>query len=289
MISPISNNKLKPFIECKDHLVTNEKFSILIDEETELLVTNPQPTESEINKYYESEEYNSHSEKSNSLFDKIYEFVRVINIKNKYSIIEKNIDTKGNILDIGCGTGDFLEFCKSKKWNIHGIEPNKKAREISEKKINIDINPNTSIKKLPDESFDVITMWHVLEHRYDIIDTIKNLKRIIKPNGIIIIALPNYKSFDAKYYKRYWAAYDVPRHLFHFSRKTIDYIFQKNNLFLKKTYPMYFDAFYVSMISEKNKTKKLNPIKAIFIGFISNLFSLFSKESSSLIYIAKKI
>lgn len=289
MISPISNNKLKPFIECKDHLVTNENFSILIDEETELLVTNPQPTESEINKYYESEEYNSHSEKSNSLFDKIYEFVRVINIKNKYSIIEKNIDTKGNILDIGCGTGDFLEFCKSKKWNIHGIEPNKKAREISEKKINIDINPNTSIKKLPDESFDVITMWHVLEHRYDIIDTIKNLKRIIKPNGIIIIALPNYKSFDAKYYKRYWAAYDVPRHLFHFSRKTIDYIFQKNNLFLKKTYPMYFDAFYVSMISEKNKTKKLNPIKAIFIGFISNLFSLFSKESSSLIYIAKKI
>ncbi len=131
-------------------------------------------------------------------------------------------------------------------------------------------------------------MWHVLEHRFDIVETISELKRIVKPGGLIIIALPNYKSYDAKFYKQYWAAYDVPRHLFHFTKKTIEILFEKNDLKLTKVYPMWFDSFYVSLISEKNMTGKMNPMRAIIIGLLSNIKAIFSKEASSLIYISKQ-
>ncbi|MEN8137245.1 MAG: class I SAM-dependent methyltransferase [Bacteroidota bacterium] len=285
--SPISGNNLKDLMVCKDHLVTKNDFSLLIDEETELLVTNPQPSQDEIGRYYESDEYNSHSDEERSFFDKVYNFVKSVNLKSKYSIIDNNFDGVGEVLDIGCGAGDFLNFCKTKGWSVSGVEPTKKAREISEKKLGIKINGDSSLESFEDNSFDVVTMWHVLEHRYDIMETVAHLKRIVKPGGLIIIALPNYKSYDAKYYKQFWAAYDVPRHLFHFSRKTIDIILQKNELKLSKIYPMWFDAFYVSLISEKNRSGKMNPLRAIFVGLLSNLKAVFSKEASSLIYLSK--
>lgn len=276
---------------CKDHLVTKKEFNILIDEETELLVTSPQPEVSEIGKYYESEEYNSHSNEAKSIFDKVYEFVKTINLKSKYSIIESsklNTQSSKTVLDIGCGAGDFLNFCKNKGWSVSGVEPTDKAREISESKLDIKVSSDLSLNHFQDSSFDVVTMWHVLEHRYDIMETIAELKRIVKPGGLIIIALPNYKSYDAQFYKQYWAAYDVPRHLFHFTKKTIDIIFTKNNLKLSKIYPMWFDSFYVSLISEKNMNGKMNPLRAILIGMISNIKAIFNKEASSLIYVSKQ-
>ena len=291
MLSPITNKELKNYMVCKDHLVTKKDFSILIDEETELLVTSPQPSPEEIGKYYESEEYNSHASETKSVFDKVYEFVKTINLKSKYSIIERNIvETQcvASILDIGCGAGDFLDFCKNKGWSVSGVEPTKKARDISESKLGIKISSSLSLEHFEDSSFEVVTMWHVLEHRFDIAKTIAELKRIVKPGGLIIIALPNYHSYDAKFYKQYWAAYDVPRHLFHFTKKTIEILFAKNDIKLTKVYPMWFDSFYVSLISEKNMTGKMNPLRAIFIGFISNLKAVFSKEASSLIYISKQ-
>ncbi len=291
MLSPITQKELKKYMVCKDHLVTKNDFTLLIDEETELLVTSPQPSPKEIGKYYESEEYNSHSAETKSVFDKVYEFVKTINLKSKYSIIEKNIvETQRNasILDIGCGAGDFLNFCKNKGWNVSGVEPTKKARDISERKLGIKIREELSLEHFEDSSFDVVTMWHVLEHRFDPIETVAELKRIVKPGGLIIIALPNYRSYDAKFYKQYWAAYDVPRHLFHFTKKTIEIIFAKNDLKLSEVYPMWFDSFYVSLISEKNMTGKMNPLRAIFIGFLSNIKAIFSKEASSLIYVSKQ-
>ncbi|MCK5782247.1 MAG: class I SAM-dependent methyltransferase [Flavobacteriales bacterium] len=294
MLSPITGKQLKNYMVCKDHLVSKTNFALLIDEETELLVTNPQPDPMEIGKYYESEDYNSHSAEAKSFFDKVYEFVKTINLKNKYSIIvesskqqTRNNEQATTILDIGCGAGDFLNFCKTKGWSVSGVEPSEKAREISESKLGIKINSDLSLNHFADSSFDVVTMWHVLEHRYDIMETMSELKRIVKPGGLIVIALPNYKSYDAKYYKKFWAAYDVPRHLFHFSRKTIEIIFKKNELELSKIHPMYFDSFYVSLISEKNMTGKMNPLRAIFIGLLSNMKALFSKEASSLIYVSK--
>ena len=291
MLSPITKKELKQYLVCKDHLVTKKDFNVLIDEETELLVTSPQPSVEEIGKYYESEEYNSHSAEAKSVFDKIYEFVKNINLKSKYSIIEKNeVKTERipSLLDIGCGAGDFLNFCKNKAWEVSGVEPTEKAREISEKKLGIKISSDLSLDHFEDASFDVVTMWHVLEHRFDIMETVANLKRIVKPGGLIVIALPNYKSYDAKFYKQYWAAYDVPRHLFHFTKKTIEIIFAKNELKLSKVYPMWFDSFYVSLISEKNMTGKMNPLRAIFIGLISNIKAIFNKEASSLIYVSKQ-
>lgn len=299
MQSPITGKDLKEYMVCKDHLVTKNDFSILIDEETELLVTSPQPDVSEIGMYYESEEYNSHSDESKSLFDKVYEFVKTINLKSKYSILEKhnvgvgrinNIEDKlkPSILDIGCGAGDFLNFCKNEGWNVNGVEPTKKARDITEKRIGVKVSPDMSLENFEDSSFDVVTMWHVLEHRFDIMETVAELKRIVKPNGLIVIALPNYKSYDAKFYKQYWAAYDVPRHLFHFTKKTIELVFDKNDLKLSKVYPMWFDSFYVSLISERNMTGKMNPIRAILVGLLSNIKALFSKEASSLIYVSKQ-
>ena len=291
MLSPITQKELKEYMVCKDHLVTKNDFSILIDEETELLVTSPQPEVSEIGKYYESEEYNSHSNEVKSVFDKVYEFVKTINLKSKFSIIEKNnVETQriASLLDIGCGAGDFLNFCKNKGWEVSGVEPTEKAREISESKLGIKISSDLSLDHFDDASFDVVTMWHVLEHRFDIMETVAELKRIVKPGGLIIIALPNYKSYDAKFYKQYWAAYDVPRHLFHFTKKTIEIIFAKNNLKLSKVYPMWFDSFYVSLISEKNMNGKMNPLRAIFIGLLSNIKAIFSKEASSLIYVSKQ-
>ncbi len=291
MLSPITQKKLKEHIVCKDHLVTKEDFSILIDEETELLVTSPQPSVEEIGKYYESEEYNSHSAEAKSAFDKVYEFVKTINLKSKFSVIAKHQTSNikhQTILDIGCGAGDFLNFCKNKNWEVSGVEPTKKAREISENKLGIKISSELSLKHFGDNSFDVVTMWHVLEHRFDIMETVAELKRIVKPGGLIVIALPNYKSYDAQFYKQHWAAYDVPRHLFHFTRKTIEIIFAKNELKLSKVYPMWFDSFYVSLISEKNMTGKMNPFRAIFIGMLSNLKAIFSKEASSLIYVSKQ-
>ncbi|MCK5825256.1 MAG: class I SAM-dependent methyltransferase [Ichthyobacteriaceae bacterium] len=287
--SPINGKPLKEFLICNDHLVTKKQFRVLIDTETELLVTSPQPSVENIGAYYESEEYNSHadSDGATSIFDKVYEFVKSINLKSKYSIINKNFNTAGNILDIGCGAGDFLNFCKNKNWEVSGVEPTEKARLISEKKLGVNISTDLSLNSFADNSFDVVTMWHVLEHRFDVMETVAHLKRIAKPGGLIIIALPNYKSYDAKYYKQYWGAFDVPRHLFHFSKKTIEIILSKNNLNLTKVHPMWFDSFYVSMISEKNKTGKMNPIKAVFIGLISNIKAIYTKEASSLIYEVK--
>jgi len=291
MLSPITQKELKQYMVCKDHLVTKKEFNILIDNETELLVTSPQPEVSDIGKYYESEEYNSHSAEAKSIFDKVYEFVKTINLKSKYSVITKHQTPNAKhqtVLDIGCGAGDFLSFCKNKGWEVSGVEPTEKAREISETKLGIKISSNSSLNHFEDSSFDVVTMWHVLEHRYDIMETVSELKRIVKPNGLIVIALPNYKSYDAKFYKQYWAAYDVPRHLFHFTKKTIEILFAKNDLKLTKVYPMWFDSFYVSLISEKNKTGKMNLLRAIFIGTVSNLKAIFSKEASSLIYVSKQ-
>ena len=321
MLSPITKKELKKHMVCKDHLVTKKDFSVLIDEETELLVTSPQPSPEEIGKYYESEEYNSHASETKSAFDKVYEFVKTINLKSKYSIIKDNSsmlkaessketskpqhethnpkpatrnskhvtrNPKQSLLDIGCGAGDFLNFCKNKGWDVSGVEPTKKARDISESKLGVKISSSLSLEHFKDSSFEVVTMWHVLEHRFDIVETIAELKRIVKPGGLIIIALPNYRSYDAKFYKQYWAAYDVPRHLFHFTKKTIEILFAKNDIKLTKVYPMWFDSFYVSLISEKNMTGKMNPLRAIFIGLLSNLKAIFTKEASSLIYVSKQ-
>lgn len=268
----------------KDFSVSGESFSLLLNEEYQILKTDPQPSLEKLPSYYESEDYISHTDGKRTLFEKMYHLVKKSAIQKKVNLLSK-YNTKGSVLDIGAGTGDFLIAAKKSDWNTTGIEPSEKAKKIAIEK---GVSFENSLSDLNSESFDVITMWHVLEHVPNLEFQITELKRLLKPNGTIIIAVPNFKSYDAKYYKSFWAAFDVPRHLWHFSKKGIDLLFQKQNMKLIKVKPMWFDSFYVSLLSEKNKNGKMNFIKGFFIGFISNCVGIIKKEYSSHIYIIKK-
>lgn len=276
--------KHKLFLTIKDHSVSKETFELFRDETLDLVYTHPQPKENALPKYYESEDYISHTDGKRSLFEKAYHFVKNIALKNKLNLINNIQKSKGSLLDIGAGTGEFLFVAKENGWNCVGVEPSEKAKAIALKK-GVSFSETTNL--LEDHSFDVITMWHVLEHVPNIEDQIRELKRLLKPNGTILIAVPNFNSYDAKQYGVFWAAYDVPRHLWHFSKTAIKLLFQKQNLHLEKVLPMKFDAFYVSLLSEKYKSGKMNFVKAFIIGLQSNIRAKQTLEYSSHIYIIK--
>ena len=274
----------KSFITVKDFSVSGESFSLLLNEEYQILKTHPQPTLDKLGSYYEFEDYISHTDGKRTLFEKMYHFIKRKAIRDKVSLINSYQPLKGRILDIGAGTGDFLLECKNQNWDILGIEPNDKAKGIA---LGKGIKFGDTIEKLESKSFDVITMWHVLEHVPDVEHQVAELKRLLKPSGTIIIAVPNFKSYDANHYKEFWAAYDVPRHLWHFSKTAIEKLFDKQNMNLEDIKPMWFDSFYVSLLSEKYKTGKMNFISGFFIGLISNVSGFFKKEFSSHIYVLK--
>lgn len=274
----------KSFITVKDFSVSGESFSLLLNEEYQLLKTHPQPTLDKLGQYYEFEDYISHTDGKRTLFEKMYHFIKRKAIRDKVSLINSHHTVKGKILDVGAGTGDFLLECKNQNWEILGIEPNDKAKGIA---IGKGIKFGDTIEKLESNSFDVITMWHVLEHVPDVEHQVAELKRLLKPTGTIIIAVPNFKSYDANHYKQFWAAYDVPRHLWHFSKTAIEKLFDKQNMNLEDVKPMWFDSFYVSLLSEKYKSGKMNFITGFFIGLVSNISGIFKKEFSSHIYVLK--
>jgi 2-polyprenyl-3-methyl-5-hydroxy-6-metoxy-1,4-benzoquinol methylase len=278
----ISNQK--HFLTVTDYSVSKEIFDLYHNQELDMLITSPQPSLDVLGKYYESVDYISHTDSKRSLFEKMYHFVKSIALKNKLNLINSQQPNKGSILDIGAGTGEFLSVARQDGWKTIGVEPSDKAKAIAKNK-GVSFVEQTS--ELESHSFDVISMWHVLEHVPDLNQQIKELKRLLKPNGTLIIAVPNFKSFDAKYYGKFWAAYDVPIHFWHFSKTAIKKLFQKEEMQLVKILPMKFDSFYVSLLSEKYKTGKMNFVKAFFIGLQSNLRAKKNFEYSSHIYILK--
>ncbi len=273
----------KHFLNVKDYSVSGEEFELLIDSELDMLITHPQPSLEKLPSYYENVDYISHTDGNKSLFEKMYQFVKTIAIKNKLKLINSQ-SQKGRILDIGAGVGDFLAVAKQDGWETIGIEPSDKAKAIAIKKGVLFVE---TISELENYSFDVITMWHVLEHVPDLENQIAELKRLLKPSGTILIAVPNFNSFDANYYSNYWAAFDVPIHLWHFSKTAIQKLFAKADLKLVKVLPMKFDSFYVSLLSEKYKTGKMNYLKAFYIGWKSNRHGNLNSEYSSHIYVIK--
>ncbi|RUT70608.1 class I SAM-dependent methyltransferase [Flavobacterium cupreum] len=274
----------KHFLTVKDHSVSKEVFELFHDENLDMLITSPQPDLENLGRYYESEDYISHTDNKRSVFEKAYHFVKNIALKNKLYLINSEQFQKGKILDIGAGTGDFLLTAKNDGWETVGVEPSERAKEIAIKK---GISFVEEISVLENNSFDVITMWHVLEHVPNLELQIQELKRLLKPTGTLIVAVPNFKSYDAKYYKEFWAAYDVPIHFWHFSKKAIQSLFSKVDMKLEKVLPMKFDSFYVSLLSEKYKTGKMNYIRAFFVGLKSNLKAKQTLEYSSHIYVLK--
>ncbi|WP_372754057.1 class I SAM-dependent methyltransferase [Mariniflexile sp.] len=272
----------------KDYSVSGEVFDLVENMEYGFLETIPQPNPDKLSDYYKSEDYISHTNSKRNLFEKVYHLVRRISVNQKLSLITKYSSSTKILLDVGCGTGDFLQTAKLNNWKVFGIEPNQEARTIANIKTDNAVFNVEKLLQFENESFDVITLWHVLEHLPNLEEQILILNKLLKPQGTLIIAVPNHKSYDAIYYNAFWAAYDVPRHLWHFNKTAISKLFSKVSMEVVKTIPMYFDAFYVSMLSEKYKNGKLNFIKGFWIGLKSNLKSLRSKEVSSLIYVLKK-
>lgn len=261
------------FVEFKnvpDYFLTKEEFQIVKCKQCEFLLTNPRPDHANISRYYQSDEYLSHSKSNKGWLAGLYNFVRNISLNRKYKIISQHKST-GRILDIGCGTGEFLNFMKQKEWKVFGIEPAESPRVFARQKFNLDIYEEDELEKLPSHGFDVITLWHVLEHVQDLNHRINQIKRLLVSEGLLIIALPNCESWDAQHYDEFWAAWDMPRHFYHFSKKTISLLVNNHQLKMISVHPMKFDAYYISLLSEKYKKQKMGFIKAIFNGMRSNI------------------
>ena len=281
---------LKPYLKCKDYTVSDENYQLMFNKEYEMLVTTPVPEN--LSKYYKSEDYISHTDSKKTFFDKIYQAVKNITLKRKLRLINECLLDQNsisrperNILDVGAGTGDFLKFCKVNSWNVFGTEPDTGARSIAAKK---GVLLHKDLSQFTNQKFEIITLWHVLEHVENLEEYISILEKLLAKKGKLIIAVPNYKSYDAKYYNKFWAAFDVPRHLWHFSETSISKLFALVNLKVEKTLPMKFDAYYVSLLSEKYKYGRMKPISAFYRGLVSNFKAIKSKQYSSLIYVLKK-
>jgi 2-polyprenyl-3-methyl-5-hydroxy-6-metoxy-1,4-benzoquinol methylase len=281
------SNNINSVFKVKDYTVSNEIFEIVECNNCTLRFTQNVANENEIGKYYASDNYISHSDTQVGLVNKLYHAVRKKTLQAKQKLIARKTNlSKGSILDIGCGTGAFLNCMQQVGWQIKGLEPDASARDKAKALYNLDTAPSHELFNIPTSSFDAITMWHVLEHVHDLQNYIAQLKKILKPNGKIFIAVPNYTSYDASHYKELWAAYDVPRHLYHFSPEAITKLITQHDLKVESILPMWYDSFYVSMLSEKYKNSKGNIIKAFWHGLVSNAKTVLNKQKcSSLIYV----
>ena len=287
---PVCNStNINPLLTVKDHSVSREEFVVWQCSNCSLRFTQDVPDEASIGRYYQSTDYISHSNTSKGLVNQLYQKVRKHTLDQKALLIIGQTVKRGKILDLGAGIGAFLHTMKEKGWEISGIEPDAGARQQAKNLFNIELLETDALHQLPQNSFDAITLWHVLEHVHQLHPYIERLKALLKPEGKLFIAVPNYESLDGSVYKLYWAAYDVPRHLYHFTPKAIAILMKQHGLQVIAKRPMWFDSFYISLLSSKYQKGKTSWLNAGFNGLRSNLKALFNKDyCSSLIYIVGK-
>jgi 2-polyprenyl-3-methyl-5-hydroxy-6-metoxy-1,4-benzoquinol methylase len=284
---PICQSKnWQPVFEVTDHSISKEKFTLIKCAACALVVTSPRPDDDRLGRYYQSDDYISHSGKSNNLVNKIYLQARKISLRWKLNIIQQEKHW-GKLLDIGCGTGEFLHTMKTAGWEVSGVEPSMTARSKAEQLLEQTINENLESVK---GAFDIITLWHALEHLPDLNGSLEKIVKLLKPDGKLLIAVPNHTSHDGSKYGPHWAGYDVPRHLWHFNQKAMAALLLKHGFTLQKTLPMKLDSYYVSLLSEKYKGGGAigNLVNGFLSGFTSNQKAKTTGEYSSLIYIAGK-
>jgi len=281
---------IAPALTAKDYTVSQKKFALWHCSNCTVRFTQDVPNQNEIGVYYQSDNYISHSDTKKGFVNTLYHWVRRRTLdKKKQLVIEQVKLTKGELLDIGCGTGAFLNTMKTAGWGITGLEPDATAREKATALYAIQPLSSEKIFELKPSFYHAITMWHVLEHVHELHAYVKQLSALLAPGGKIFIAVPNYTSKDADIYHEHWAAYDVPRHLYHFSPVSMQQLLYTYKLQLTTIKPMWYDSFYVSMLSEKNKNGKGNIIRAFLNGFISNLKAMGDKtKCSSVIYVISK-
>jgi ubiquinone/menaquinone biosynthesis C-methylase UbiE len=286
---PVCNsNKIAFALKAKDETVSGDFFEIWECAGCSARFTQDIPGEDGISEYYKSADYISHSNTSRGLVNKLYHAVRSYTLQSKRKLIEKK-SVKGKLLDVGAGTGAFAATMQKAGWNVTALEPDATAREHAQKDFGISLSPLENLFSLPAASFQVITLWHVLEHVHQLHQYLDTFYQLLTEGGTLIIAVPNYTSYDAKIYGPHWAAYDVPRHLYHLSPASMQTLLSHHHFTPESTCPMWFDSFYVSMLSEKYKTGKNNYFSALAKGALSDFKSFGNnKNCSSIIYIAKK-
>ena len=275
-------------VESVDFSVTKESFKIDECLTCGFLFTNPRPAADDLGRYYESSAYVSHTNQSDGLFGKTYQALRKWSIRRKTQLIDQYAK-KGSVLDYGCGTGEFLAECKRQEWIVQGIELNEEVRKRAAKTHKINVASPAELHAFSNASYNVITMWHVLEHVSDLKEACSEIVKKLELGGILIVAVPNPQSWDAKYYKQYWAAWDLPIHLYHFNRNNIEGLFGPMGMELLTIKKMPLDSFYVSLLSEEYLTGKKKWLKASLIGLLSNIRAIRTNNSSSLTYVLKKI
>jgi 2-polyprenyl-3-methyl-5-hydroxy-6-metoxy-1,4-benzoquinol methylase len=274
----------------KDHAVSKKEFTLCRCGDCELLFTNPRPTEEEIGPYYDFKEYYSHDDQVRSFTQWLYQKIRKSSIQRKVGLIESLVKN-GSLLDYGCGTGEFLQEAKKQRWTVRGIEPSEKARTQALGKLPTEVL--ATLDELPeDDTYDIITLFHVLEHIHSLRKTIKKLVNHLKSNSYVVIAVPNPESADAKHYGSDWAGYDVPRHLYHFSQKSMTTFQDQFGLELVRIEPLVYDSYYVSLLSEgyKNTNSGIltRYVRAFLEGYRSNQKADKPGNYSSNIYIFRK-
>jgi SAM-dependent methyltransferase len=274
-------------LTAEDFTVSHQHFEIWECSSCKLRFTQDVPDAASIGDFYQSDAYISHTDTKEGIINRLYHSIRKTTLRQKRQLIRTQTGLQaGNILDIGAGTGAFANTMQQAGWNVTALEPDAATRQRSMALYNLSLQPGEVLFQLPEASFDAITMWHVLEHVHDIHAYTAQLKKLLKPKGKLFIAVPNYISYDASVYDQYWAAYDVPRHLYHFSPTAMQRLLQQHGLQTLDTKPMWFDSFYVSMLSEQYKKGHNNLFSATWTGFISNLKTVFNKQCcSSLIYL----
>ncbi len=274
---------MKSYLRTKDFLVSNERFDLLHDEGSDMLITSPRPED--IAGYYNSESYISHSDSRKTIFDKLYFLVKGHMLSKKLKWVKKWCGHGTSLLDIGAGSGDFIREAQKGGWSATGVEPSEFARKKAMEK---GVSLMADMKTLEGRRFQCITLWHVLEHLPELESQIETISKLLEADGTLFVAVPNFRSFDAKYYGVFWAGYDVPRHLWHFSQKSMAHLFDKQHMKVVKTIAMPFDAFYVSILSEKYKRNSFWWLAFFWVGLWSNLKASFSGEYSSLIYVLQR-
>lgn len=269
------------YIKTVDHFLTKEKFKIQKTSIAGLLQTHPVPTKEDMSKYYKSEKYTSHNSKKRGLFFSFYRFFREVNFYVKYRFLSTN-KVNQKLLDFGCGEGYFLNKLKKKGFNTYGVDVSL---------INQPANIYSSIfdRRLDNIKFKQITAWHSIEHVHELHKTALRMYDLLDEKGTLIIAVPNYLSFDARYYKSFWAAYDVPRHLWHFDKKSLKQVFENIGFRFIKSNPLFLDAYYISLLSESYKKSTFKILKSILVATTSNVLAFFTKEYSSNIFVFKKL
>lgn len=284
------SSKLQSLFSCKDQFATNEKFDIYKCQDCSFTFTQNIPDEKEIGRYYESPSYISHSDTNKGFVNHCYHIVREIMLRKKAKLINSLVDkSKTRLLDYGAGTGYFARIMQKYDWDVTAIEKSPQARNFSKERFNFEMQAPETLNDYEEGYFDVVTMWHVMEHIQHINEFWELLYNILDDNGIAVIALPNCMSHDAQHYGENWAAYDVPRHLWHFSPSTIMKFGRKHGFILERQYTMPFDGFYISMLSEQNKGSKFSTLKGCLNGLLGWIASWNKKSaSSSIIYVFRK-